>query len=642
MELSVVIVNYNVKHFLEQCLLSVLKASEGMDAEVWVVDNASVDGSVAMVREKFPWVKLIASAENLGFSKGNNLAIRQASGKYILLLNPDTVVEPDTFKKCIDFMDFHPDAGGLGVYMMDGKGNFLPESKRSLPTPSVAFYKIFGLSALFPTSKVFGRYHLGYLSKEKTHKVQVLSGAFMFLRAETLQKVGLLDEDFFMYGEDVDLSYRIELGGYANYYFPETRIIHYKGESTKKGSINYVFVFYRAMVQFAEKHFAGNNARFLSLLINTAIWLRAFMAILYRGIKSVYRQAIDFLVLYLGVYVISFYWQHEIKSNIDYPPEFYRFSIPFYIITWIISVYLSGGYDKPVNLMRVVRGVLAGTATILIAYSLLSEEYRFSRAIILLSSIWAVFSLLSLRGLFSYLGFNDYRLDTAQSKRIVIVGYPEECQRVEQLIIKSGVPVEIIGFVSPQSLPSTHSSYLGTIENLEQMASVFKLNEIIFCGNDLESNIIIRSMADLATLDVEFKIAPAETGFIIGSNSIDTPGDWYSVDINSFAKPHNKRKKRFFDLLISLCLLPFLPVLFISEKRKPLALHWLDVVVGKKTWVGITRQQGSKQLPPGVLHPSEIAGTNTIDPPTRRRLELLYLKNYTIWTDFQILWRRLY
>lgn len=263
MKLSVVIVNYNVKYFLEQCLHSVEKSIEGIDSEVFVVDNNSVDGSVEMVAEKFPWVKLIANTENTGFSVANNQAIKVSKGEYILLLNPDTLVELDTFAKSVEFMDQHPDAGGLGIKMVDGNGRFLPESKRGLPTPTVAFYKIFGLSSLFPKSKTFGKYHLGYLDNEKTHVVDVLSGAYMMLRRETLDKTGLLDETFFMYGEDIDLSYRITKAGYNNYYYPEARIIHYKGESTKKSSINYVFVFYKAMVIFAKKHFSQKTQNFL-------------------------------------------------------------------------------------------------------------------------------------------------------------------------------------------------------------------------------------------------------------------------------------------------------------------------------------------------------------------------------------------
>lgn len=279
MKLSIIIVNYNVKYFLEQCLLSVENAIDGIDTEVFVVDNNSVDDSVQMLSERFPWVKLICNKDNVGFAKANNQAIREATGEYVLLLNPDTVVENDTFNKIIDFMDAHPEAGGLGVKMVDGKGNFLPESKRSLPTPAVSFYKIFGLSKLFPKSKKFGKYHLTYLDNDTIHEVEILAGAFMFMRKSALDKVGLLDETFFMYGEDIDLSYRLILGGYKNYYFPETRIIHYKGESTKKASFNYVYMFYNAMIIFAKKHFSDKNLKLFSFLINCAVYMRAFLAI---------------------------------------------------------------------------------------------------------------------------------------------------------------------------------------------------------------------------------------------------------------------------------------------------------------------------------------------------------------------------
>ena len=228
-----------------------------------MVDNNSVDGSVELIKQKFPQVNLIVNAVNTGFAVANNQAIKLATGKYILLLNPDTVVQEDTFEKTLAFMEGDATIGGLGIKMLDGKGVFLPESKRGLPTPAVAFYKIFGLSKLFPNSKKFGQYHLTYLDKNKNHQVAVLSGAFMLMQKETFDKVGLLDETFFMYGEDIDLSYRVTQAGYKNYYFANSSIIHYKGESTKKSSINYVIVFYKAMAIFAKKHFSQSNARHL-------------------------------------------------------------------------------------------------------------------------------------------------------------------------------------------------------------------------------------------------------------------------------------------------------------------------------------------------------------------------------------------
>ena len=259
-----------------------MEAAKAVETEVFVVDNNSVDGSVHMVREKFPWVKLIANQDNAGFSKANNQAIRLSQGKYILLLNPDTLVESDTFSKCCDFMDSHPDAGGLGVKMIDGSGKFLPESKRGLPTPAVAFYKMSGLSKIFRRSKRFNRYHLGYLPENETNSIEILAGAYMLMRKDLLDEIGYLDETFFMYGEDIDLSWRIIKAGFKNYYFPETRIIHYKGESTKKTSVNYVLTFYQAMIIFSRKHFTGSNANLMIALIQLAIYFRAFMALAHR------------------------------------------------------------------------------------------------------------------------------------------------------------------------------------------------------------------------------------------------------------------------------------------------------------------------------------------------------------------------
>ena len=321
MKLTIVIVNYNVKFFLEQCLLSVRKAIQQLhlnsaenNAEIIVVDNNSVDSSLTMLNTKFPDITLIANKDNKGFSVANNQAIHIAKGEYVLLLNPDTVVEEFTFQKIVQFMDEHPDAGALGVKMIDGKGEFLPESKRGLPTPTIAFYKVFGLSAIFPKSQLFGKYHLGYLDKNKIHEVDILAGAFMLIRKKVLDKIGLLDENFFMYGEDIDISYRITKAGYKNFYFPETQIIHYKGESTKKSSVNYVFVFYRAMIIFAKKHFSQKNASLFSLFINIAIYLRASISISRRFITRISLPITDAAFLYLALILIKRFWEkNELK-----------------------------------------------------------------------------------------------------------------------------------------------------------------------------------------------------------------------------------------------------------------------------------------------------------------------------------------
>mgnify|MGYP005755206795 FL=1 len=278
--LSIVIVNYNVCGFLEQCLLSLADAVKEIPHEIFVVDNASTDGSDTYIPRRFPQVKYIYNTENVGFARANNQAMALSSGRYVLLLNPDTVVGESVLSEACRFLDDHPDAGALGVKMLDGDGRFLPESKRGFPSPWVSFCKIFGLAKIFPRSPRFGRYHLRYLDENEINRVDVLSGAFMLLRRSTLDRCGLLDEQFFMYGEDIDLSYRMTLTGRHNYYLP-LRIIHYKGESTKTESLRYVRIFYQAMLIFLRKHYPHYKF-FAQFSIRLAIYLRASAAAVRR------------------------------------------------------------------------------------------------------------------------------------------------------------------------------------------------------------------------------------------------------------------------------------------------------------------------------------------------------------------------
>ena len=277
MKLSVVIVSYNVSHYLLQCLDSLQRALRGIDGEVIVIDNHSRDNSVALVHQAHPEVKVIENLHNLGFSKANNIALRQAKGEYALLLNPDTIVADNTIRDCIAFLDLHPDAGAAGVMMLNADGTVAPESRRGVPTPLTSFYKLSGLCRMFPRSPRFGRYYLGHLPWQTPQQIDIVSGAFCMLRRSVLDKVGLLDEDYFMYGEDIDLSYRILKQGATNWYLPYP-ILHYKGESTQKSSFRYVHVFYQAMLIFFRKHFS-HLGLLVTLPIKTAIWFKALVAL---------------------------------------------------------------------------------------------------------------------------------------------------------------------------------------------------------------------------------------------------------------------------------------------------------------------------------------------------------------------------
>jgi GT2 family glycosyltransferase len=290
MELSVIIVSFNVCDYLRQCLHSVYKAAGKIDCEIFVVDNNSSDSSCAMTEQEFPKVNLVRNTTNSGFSVANNQAIKLSKGRYILLLNPDTIVDDDTFVKCIRFMDLHSDAGATGVRMINGEGRFLPESKRSLPRIGTAFFKTFGLSFLFPNSKIFNRYYLPHIDSFKTSQTEVIAGAFMFIRREAIIKSGSLDEDFFMYGEDIDLSYRLLKSGYNNYYFPEIQITHFKGKSTTRNGFEDIFHFYRAMRIYVRKRAEERKYTYWYLLLIPAIYFRETLALLNRLIRILFQH----------------------------------------------------------------------------------------------------------------------------------------------------------------------------------------------------------------------------------------------------------------------------------------------------------------------------------------------------------------
>ncbi len=642
-KISVIIVNYNVEFFLEQCLNSVKKALNGINGQVFVVDNNSIDGSVDMVRRKFPEYNLIANKDNKGFSKANNQAILLSDAEYILLLNPDTVVEEDTFTKVISFMDAHPDAGGLGVRMLDGKGKFLPESKRGLPTPAVAFYKIFGLSRLFPRSKKFGQYHLGHLSEFETNEADILSGAFMLMRREALDKVGLLDEAFFMYGEDIDLSYRIIKGGYKNYYFPETRIIHYKGESTKKSSVNYVFVFYRAMVIFAQKHFSEKNARLFSILINAAIYFRASLAIFARFIKRATLPVIDFALITGGLVALTNQWS---KSHIDFPEQILKIAIPCYAMVWMISILFNGGYDKPLKLLKYLRGTIVGTIIILVVYALLPKDWQFSRLYILTGSVWIVFYYLLSRFFLHFAIGEQFSLIAKKNKKFAIVGFSDEFKRVSDILKQTNEKIDLIEHVSPGE--DKEPGAVGTLNQLDQITHIHGINEIIFCAKDTSAQTIIHWMSGIDSTKTDFKIAQPDSLSLIGSNSIETAGDLYVLNINAITKAENIRTKRTFDLIVSTVLLISAPVMifFYIDKAKYLR-NILKVLSGKHSFVGYDMNDSSSvfnlpRIKSGVLNPSDTLSFS--DDSLTDKLNLIYARDYSVQKDLSIVlkaWRKL-
>ncbi|MFN0016492.1 MAG: glycosyltransferase family 2 protein [Saprospiraceae bacterium] len=634
MRLSVVIVNYNVRAFLEQALLSVRTAMRGIDGEVWVVDNNSSDDSVRMVRVRFPEVRLIANIDNPGFAVANNQAVRQSASEYVLLLNPDTLVEADTFRMCLDFMDAHPDAGALGVKLLDGSGVYLPESKRGFPSPWVAFCKTVGLSRIFPKSRLFNGYYLGHLGADETNPVDVLAGCFMFMRRTALDKAGLLDEAFFMYGEDIDLSYRITQAGYQNYYFPQARILHYKGESTKKGSLNYVRTFYQAMIIFARKHFRGRRAGLFVLMLQAAIWLRAGMALLSNAASRVWLPVADAALLFGGLVFLKDFWASYYYKDLHYfKAAVLWFNFPLYTLVWLLSVWLSGGYDRRYDLSKLLRGIGLGTLLLAAIYGFLDLEYRSSRALLLLGGVWAAGVLAALRILLHLIEFRNLRIGKDRVQNLVVVGSPEESKRAQELLSQAGVAANLIGTEPPDR----------AVERLPDLVRVFGVDEVVFCSRDVSGQEILSWMTRLGP-KISYKILPEGGQNIIGSNSKDEPGELYTADIRyNIALPEQRRNKRVLDLGICLLVLLGLPLaLFFFKKTKPLLQNWLPVLLGRKTWVGYATMPGIGSLPrlaPSVFSPLSAWENAALDADMVERLNFLYARDWSVWRDAEVVWR---
>jgi GT2 family glycosyltransferase len=646
MKLSVIIVNYNVQYFLENCLNSVFKASTNLDCEVIVVDNNSVDGSIAMLKDKFPEVTLIANKENQGFSKANNQAIRIAKGEYVLLLNPDTVVEEDTFNCCINFMDARPKAGGLGVKMLDGKGTFLPESKRGLPTPSVAFYKIFGLSQLFPKSKKFGQYHLGYLSKDENHQVEILSGAFMMIRKKVLDQIGLLDESFFMYGEDIDLSYRITQADYKNYYLSDTSIIHYKGESTKKSSINYVFVFYRAMAIFARKHFSNKNAKLFSSLINIAIYLRASLAVLTRTVKNILLPILDALFLLSGIYWFMDYYETNVKKAVGgyYPEEVDTYGIPIMVGVYLVLFFINGAYALPTKFKNIIRGAFSGSLVVLIIYALLDESYRFSRAIVLFGVLWTLFIIPAYRFVLHLLKFRKF--ESTSEHRIAIVGKSDEIKRISKLIRDTLIEPEIICYINSDEQEEADFNYNGHLYQLQDIIEIYKINEVVFCSKNIRSEEIIRQMGSLPNQEVDFKIAPPESLYIIGSNSNQHSGEYYIMGSNALLKPINQRNKRILDTCLALFFLFSFPIfIWFVPSFSTYFKNLFTIISGKLSFVGFARVPDLKddhlRMRKGLMVPADQFKGIIVDNDSKEKLNFEYGRDYNIFKDLSIVFKNI-
>ncbi|MBK9736620.1 MAG: glycosyltransferase [Saprospiraceae bacterium] len=647
-DIGIVIVNYNVRHFLTQCLQSIQNSKiQGIKLEVWIVDNASVDGSVSLIQKDFPDVHLIVNEKNVGFSAANNQAIKLLSSKYTLLLNPDTVLEEDTLYKCFTFMEMNPQAGAIGVRMIDGAGKFLPESKRKVPDIWNSFCKLSYLSELFPSSRLFSGYNLGYLPEMEVNEVEVLCGAFMFIRHSIFGEIGLLDEAFFMYGEDIDLSYRIIKAGHKIYYYPETSIIHYKGESTKKSSLNYVRTFYGAMHIYVNKHYSKENAGAFSILIKVAIILRALMSGMARMLQYWFYPILDVVLLFIVLFQVKWFWAGYYFGD----PTYYTGTnidtvLGFYIFVWMFSLWLTGHYGPDKSFIKTLTGILTGTMLILVCYALFPENLRTSRAIILMGSIVALL-VTSLTSFFQiWFSSNTKTKISGKPSNIAIVALKNSAEKLIETIKKANVKYENIYVISPH-LNDDEIYYTNTISALPSVVRDLKIDEVIYSNVDMTMKEIIHSMS---TMDakVSFKIGGDNSLNIIGSNSKNSQGIFYSIDNSYNLSNESFRKfKRIFDVLATLILFLLSPVLFfINNANLYIYCNMYYVFIGRKTWVGYGGEIFDYGFLPvlksGVIKYPLASKVMLYNQDHFKMMNVQYAKDYTFVTDIVVLANNMY
>ncbi|MEO8109987.1 MAG: glycosyltransferase family 2 protein [Ginsengibacter sp.] len=640
MLLSVIIVNYNVKYFLEQCLCSLLEAFKNIDGEIIVVDNNSSDGSRDFFKNKFPGTHFIWNEENEGFAKANNKALKMATGDYVLFLNPDTILPEDCLEKCISFIKANNDGVALGIQMLDGSGKFLKESKRAFPSPITSFYKLSGLTRLFPHSRAFAKYHLGYLNKNKNHEVDVLAGAFMVVPKKILNMVGSFDESFFMYGEDVDLSYRIQKAGYRNFYFAESCIIHFKGESTKKGSLNYVRMFYKAMSVFVQKHYGGTKASLFNFFIQTAIYLRAGLAAIAQFLRWVGLKFIDAAIILMSFWLVKIFWSTFVKKEVNYSPNMLLIAFPVFTFLFLIASYFAGLYDNGYKQSRLNRSTATAILVILSVYSLLPESLRFSRGILLFGAILAFILMSLVRMMLLKWKIIEGSMERGEINETVIAGTEKDFDQVYILLENAGFHQRILGRIDPGKNGENKS--IGNINNLNALLKRYAVKEIIFCKDKFFTyKKIIDSIAALPH-HTRIKIFTGCTNTLIGSESSNTTGKFLSDSSQYFLNnPVNRRSKSLIDFFIALFFLLTFPVHLIV-KRKPFVFfkNAFAVLLLKKTWIGYALpEEHLPVLKDGILTSTGLpAYLNTLSQKSLHATDEVYARSFKYINDLKLIW----
>ena len=652
MDLSIIIINYNVKEFLQNLLHSIEKASANINKEIIIVDNASDDGSVELIKQRFPSCKLISNDKNLGFGKANNQALKIATGKYFLLINPDSIVSEDTFDKMIAFFKKNSEAGLAGCKILNPDGTLQLACRRSYPGPWTSFCKVTGLSNLFPGSKIFARYNLTYLDENKTYEVDAISGSFMMMRKEVYDKVGGFDEEFFMYGEDLDLCYRIKSAGYKVFYVHRTQVIHYKGESTKRSRLDETKLFYDAMHLFVKKHLSGSFL--VEYILRFAIGIRKIFAFLGKrrlGIVSALTDLILFdlcLLVAEKIYVTQTNW-------LGFQPSHYLIIYTVPALIHIVIALISGAYRK--NTLSVLKNFVALLVSFVILTSItfFFKQFGYSRAVVLITyfllsistSLWRI-----ILKLFFRIGV---QIDDLSKRRTLIVGTNNNAIKIANKLKQKRTDYHsIIGLVAKyhDDIGKNIASFdvVGSIENIKKVITENGIREVIFSSEDLDYGEMMSVVADCQDEIVEFKIGGTELDFVVGKTSVSMLDNIPLIELRyNISNPMLKFIKRLFDILLGLFVLFFFyPFIYFINRVSKKASDFRDfilgvplVLIGRKSFIGPKNDNNSTASflgKPGLTGYWYLEKDIGIESD---KLNYYYAKNQNIWIDLEILGRTL-
>lgn len=669
-DISIIIVSYNVKTFLQHCIRSVQKASCGLQTELFVVDNASIDGTPDMVRREFPEVRFIGNRENLGFGKANNQALRLSSGKYVLFLNPDTLIEENTLSFLRDFMDSHPDVGISGPKILNSDGSLQLACRRSFPRPAIALSKLLGLSALFPKSKVFGKYNLTYLDPDKSYPVDAVSGSFMFCRGELVRQLGGFDEAFFMYGEDLDLCRRTQLAGSAVHYVAGTTIIHHKGESSKSAPFDSLLAFYKAMDIFFKKHFSPAYSLITTLFFRLGIVFHLSVNFLGKAFFAVRLPLLDALLIAASLLAgMLLRFPHAF-------PEQLRHFLPVligYELIYVFFLALGGSYrrSKHYDFVRAAVNLFPGfILNGFITFFLLRSAQ--SRFVFLISFAVMLFLLPAWRIVASRVRSKHFQQHSESARRTLVVGAGKEGLRIAAVL---GMHPELgylfVGFADKDL---SHPKTIGSTGDLSLLIRARKIDHVIFSSDVFTLGEIISMIAELAPYPISIKIIPEKENMIFGKAAIESLDNIPVIEMEyTILKPEWRIAKRTADMLTASLLLallaPFALIVRLFSGARPVKfsddvehgriwrrangsepfLYWYPMLRslfrGEMTVVGDLKNipEGSKRYyKPGMTSIMRSEKPALPSPEEHERFIHYYMSNFSFVLDAEIIFKTLF